>query len=48
MSLHGRPKGPRCGKHAAAVREAGSGAQAPMSVPTHPLGGTARSAKGVQ
>ena len=46
MSPHGRPKGPRSGKHAAAVREAGIGAQAPLPVRTHPLGGTARSAKG--
>jgi hypothetical protein len=46
MSTHGRPKGPRCGKHAAAARAAGIGAQAPMPVRIRPLGGTARSAKG--
>ena len=47
MSPYGRQQGPRCGKHAAAAREAGTGAQAPMPVHTRPLGGTARSARGV-
>jgi hypothetical protein len=47
MSTNERPKGPRCGKHAAAAREAGIGAQAPLPVHTRPLGGTARSAKGI-
>jgi hypothetical protein len=46
MSTHGRPKCPRRGKHAAAAREAGIGAQAPLPVRTRPLGGKARSAKG--
>lgn len=48
MSPHGRPKGPRCDKHVAAARKAGIGAQAPLPVRTRPLGGTARSAKGVE
>jgi hypothetical protein len=46
MSPHGRLKGPRCSKHAAALREAGIGAQAQMPVHTHPLGGTAHSVEG--
>ena len=46
MSPHDRSKDPRCGEHAAAAREAGIGAQAPLPVRTRPLGGTARRAKG--
>ena len=46
MSPHGRPKGPRCGKHAAAAREAGIGAQAPLPDRTRPLGGKAHRAEG--
>jgi hypothetical protein len=45
-SPHGNPPDPRCGKHAAAVRESGTAAQAPLPLPAHPLGGTARSAQG--
>ena len=46
MSPHGHPKGPRCGKLAAAVREAGIGAQAPLPVHTHPFARTTRSGMG--
>ena len=48
MSPHGRPKGPRLGLQAEPARQAVCGPQGPHTVHTRPLGGTARSAKGVK